>query len=1284
MSIFFSSVPAARRHIPVTPMVLAVVAMWLLVCAHSALAETRAPLFQHIDFGQEAYSTRVQIEGQLETEGLAGEWKAEYSTSCAGPWTVVNTEKYNPQSPRAVAVTYIGEADPLFLQGIVPRELRHLTPNTSYCGRFTAENADGEATPEVVPFKTLPVAKPEVDKKEQSEFADNARPQYLCEVSSDTSAGCRAEIESNGAETTYSFEYAVAEPGGVRPAESSGSWKQFTSGATGAITVVEEHVDAKANLTGLAPETTYYVRLKMHNSVGETVQRIYVGNHVTGTGSFEFESFTTPTDKPVVRGVPGFRNVTATAAVVTAGVLAAGSETHWRFEYAQSLLGPWSVAPGGEGVISQSRAEAKTYFQEFEVSANLTGLSPASRYYVRLFAENAAGEGKVCFGSGEEREAQESCEQVSVADQLSEGFPGSFETGGLPSVTTFLVHGLAGERLQLDGGVNPKSLVTSAEQAIRIEGAPTGGTFTLAFNGHTTSPLAYDAPATPAEGSGSVESALEKIGLASDLDMEGSAGGPYTVVFATKMSEPQIECHSELTPSGACTVTTLFKGGESAETQYHFEYASQASFAEDGWASAETTPEEPVAPGDQVQVVHALLPLLQAGETYHYRLVARSSIPGVGSIEAGEQTLLSPAFTVHPDPSPCPNEAFRTGLSSHLPDCRAYELVSPAEKAGAQEVFQYQTAAGNGLHVGEDGSRVVLEARSVRWGTGPGAGGSPYFFSREAGKGWRMTAGSPQPATGVNSLLPELYSSDVSQMAFKSEDQTSTVAESEQVEYKAGPAGGPYTTAVSLPRTQPGEWVATNAAFSKLIFATGGNLYEYEPAAQGGLRQLNVSSEGTTIGSCGAVIAQGRENGMRGNKIGALEASKLGGHFYGEVSSLNAVSDDGSRVFFYASAPHECASSARPNAPGPGANLYLRVSGSETLDIGAYTFVGANEQGTVVLLENAGGELFGYDSETGTLEPQSSSEKTTASELATLGIPDQAEPTSDEAFHHQRYTYWSPTTKNSPVSNGQGEEIEAQTNGQVYRYDDVEHVVECVSCASAYDPNPKQPAFLGSGFGNDVHSPFPQLSWVSTNGEFAFFVTASALVAQDVDGEIPVDGEEGFEDVNGTASPSTDVYEWRAAGVGGCDAVQGCLALITDGRGGHMNALLGVAEEGREAFIYTNSKLLPRDLDSAGDIYAVRVDGGFAPPPPRPTECEGDACSTPPPALNDATPSSLTFNGNGNVVQSAPAPATKPAAKSKPKKKKKQASKKRKRLGKKLDQRVKRSAGRSSHDRRGK
>ncbi len=1279
MNTLYPSVPAGRRHLPVTVVVLAVMVLGLALCAPVAFAETRVPKFVKNSFGHDAFSTRVQIEGYLENGGLSTEWQAEYGTSCNGPWTEVNKGESEELGgvPLLESSARIGERDPFSIStppstgpsDLAPFYLRHLTPNASYCARFTAKNADGEATPEVVPFKTLPVAKPEVDREEAGEYVNHGHLQYTCVISSDTTVGCGAEIDGNGAETTYSFEYAVAEPGGGRPAETSGSWKTFTSGATGAITVGQSVADTEAKLAGLVPETTYYVRLKMRNSAGEVVQRTYNQTQFNGNPDKEPESFDTTSARPVVSSV-SFRNVTPTSAVTTDGIEVAGSETHWRFEYAQAALGPWSVVPGGDGVIPQTLAAATPYYDQVQVAARLSGLSSASTYYVRLFAENAAGEGEFCYGDGEEREQRSHCEQLSIADHFSNGFPGSFETGGTPSLTTFAVHDLSGDQLQLDGGVNPKSVATASEQEIEIEGSPTGGTFTLTFNGQTTGPIAYNAPAGEGSGSGSVEAALRRE-LDLEASVEGAAGGPYTVVFSKSESEPPIECHSALTPSGTCTVTTILKGGESAETHYRFQYASQASFAEHGWAGAAETSEEAVAPGSRLQVVHALLPVLQAGETYHYRLLATSSIPGVGLLEAGEQTLVDPAFTVHPNPSPCPNEALRTGLSSHLPDCRAYELLTPIDKGGSQEPFTYGVEIGSGVHVGEDGDHAVLEATGVSWGSGPGAGGSPYFFSREAGKGWTMTAGSPQPATGVSRLVPQLYNADASQFAFESAWVTGR-AQSERSEYEVGPAGGPYTTVASMSHKEPGAWVASNASLSKLILTTldhslqgeptgttsGYDLYEY--TAQGGLRQLNVNSEGATIGSCGATVVDGREVGP-----GGFASSPTGS----EVSTANTVSADGSRVFFYASAPHECVSNrtfvnSSPSLPS-GGNLYVRVNGSETFDIGAYTFIGANEQGTVLLLENGSGELFRYDSETGKLEPQSAGEKATAAELAALGIPDQAEPepSGSDAFYHPRYTYWSPSTKNvreTGISNGQGESV---LDGQVYRYDDVEHVVECVSCASSYDANPKQPAFLNSGrSGSAPLSPFPLLRSTSGNGEFAFFVTASALVPQDVDGEIPIEGNgeepNGDGDVHGTTSLSTDVYEWRAAGVDGCDAVQGCLALITDGHGGLLNTLLGVAEEGREAFIYTNSKLLPQDLDTAGDIYAVRVDGGFAPPPTRPTECEGDACSTPPPAPNDATPSSLTFSGSGNV---APAPSTKAAVKAKqPKKKTKKRTPKKK------------------------
>ena len=235
---------------------------------------------------------------------------------------------------------------------------------------------------------------------------------------------------------------------------------------------------------------------------------------------------------------------------------------------------------------------------------------------------------------------------------------------------------------------------------------------------------------------------------------------------------------------------------------------------------------------------------------------------------------------------------------------------------------------------------------------------------------------------------------------------------------------------------------------------------------------------------------------------------------------------------------------------------------------------------------------------------------------------------------------------------------------QVYRYDSVEKVVECMSCASSFDPEPR----LSSTFPGEAPSspdgpqPIrdgrPGLSLVSGNGEFAFFDTPAALVSSDVDGEIaPSRNENGeYPSVATNLSPSSDVYEWRAAGVDGCVQVQGCLALITSGRGGHLNLLLGSAEEGRDVFVYTGSQLIPSDTDTAGDIYDARIDGGTPPPPAGPVECEGDSCATPFTPPGAITPSSSTFHGAGNP----PAAAGTPAAKTTPTPKKAKAKAKRK------------------------
>ena len=354
-------------------------------------------------------------------------------------------------------------------------------------------------------------------------------------------------------------------------------------------------------------------------------------------------------------------------------------------------------------------------------------------------------------------------------------------------------------------------------------------------------------------------------------------------------------------------VVTSQAGGVGYDTHYHFEYVSEQSFAEHGWAQAVQGAEEDAGLGEPVGYD---LPGLIAGETYRYRLIAQSDAPDTGPVESAEASLTVPVAAVVGNEG-CGNEALRGGLSAHLPDCRAYELLTPAEKEGAQEPFHYGgTNIENSVLVGEDGEHVLFTAEGTDYRKGPFAGGSPYLFSR-APEAWGMLAGLAQPEAGVYRYTPQVFSADATQMAFASEYQTSSVSASANVEYKVGPVGGPYTAVRLVPREDglgQKKQRARSVVGSRAIRASqsscsrpndhellgeetgtksGSDLYEYTPS--GGLAQLNVKGTGAgaaTIGSCGARIVKGYENGEPERVSRSQQPAQcLGGWFAGVLRS---------------------------------------------------------------------------------------------------------------------------------------------------------------------------------------------------------------------------------------------------------------------------------------------------------------------------------------------------------------------------------------------------------------
>lgn len=99
---------------------------------------------------------------------------------------------------------------------------------------------------------------------------------------------------------------------------------------------------------------------------------------------------------------------------------------------------------------------------------------------------------------------------------------------------------------KIDGSelYGPYSGQASEVQSVTVTGAPGGGTFTLTFDGATTTGIAYNATAAV------VKAALEALSTVNpgDVTVSGVDGGPYTVTFGGRYTGDNVPA---MTASGA-------------------------------------------------------------------------------------------------------------------------------------------------------------------------------------------------------------------------------------------------------------------------------------------------------------------------------------------------------------------------------------------------------------------------------------------------------------------------------------------------------------------------------------------------------------------------------------------------------------------------------------------------------------------------------------------------------------------------------------------------------------
>jgi hypothetical protein len=339
------------------------------------------------------------------------------------------------------------------------------------------------------------------------------------------------------------------------------------------------------------------------------------------------------------------------------------------------------------------------------------------------------------------------------------------------------------------------------------------------------------------------------------------------------------------------------------------------------------------------------------------------SIKAMATLLAATATTLALAFLPSAAAAEeCPNAVYRTGPSANLPDCRAYELVSPPVKNNGWPLLRAFSPGG---------SSALLELRS---GTGvPGAEGmeglgSGYFPAtwisvKRTSTGWTYMADDP-PSSEYSTVGSSYLGSSGFESEGHSEDDQTTVW-SERAEYGPANSAGLYlrrpdhsmvevgpTVPTTTPQLDPIELgdranlaiVGISADASHLLYTlqeyywpfdtTGGHLqslYEYAGTGNTAPMLVGVGDRGEQIGQCGDELGNSNSN---------------------DGSVHNALSKDGSVVFFTVDPKGGgCESASAP----PVEELFARIDN------------GLPDAHTVSISEPSNEDCAACDTETGVL-----------------------------------------------------------------------------------------------------------------------------------------------------------------------------------------------------------------------------------------------------------------------------------------------------------------------------
>lgn len=766
-----------------------------------------------------------------------------------------------------------------------------------------------------------------------------------------------------------------------------------------------------------------------------------------------------------------------------------------------------------------------------------------------------------------------------------------------------------------------------------------------------------------------------------DSSSEGTFLQPYPVKVEGESSS--------FVETGAVTLEAKINPG-GAETAYHFEYGPAAG---DYDVSVPISDREIPAELHGVEV-SARATGLAPSTTYHYRVVAANGLPG--AVDGPDQmfTTLTPQGTG--SPANCPNEQRRAeqpyGLG--LPDCRAYEQVSPLNKEGGS-VEDYTSRAA------VSGGAIVYQSENSF--SGPkGAQLQNTYLSRRGPDGWgtqnitqpirlndetylneeyvqmiftpELTKGTfVQPWSSLSSDFPAGYNDlYVTDFAERSDEVVNNVVQPGIPPYDQEGEHGPECFGC-FPYTSGGSVDFSHVVFSEEGALTPGaspNLYHPYEWVDGHLYQVDVPPAGTTFPNGGSAGAHGvSENGLR--VVFAQEPEGGPSQVYVRENPEQPPVDGS-----------ECA------VPADACTVQVSASQRKTADPRGpqpASFVGASANGSRVFFtsnaeltnnaytgeEDDAANLYEYNFDAP--EGKRLTDLTEDSEPADVKDGAAVEKVLDIS-EEGSYVYFVATGK---LAGNENSHHDTAQSGERNLYLYHEGTVTFVATLSPEDLTDQVPtekegskvsgdgthlAFISerslTGYDNQPLGPREGCGPEGCDEIYLFDASTGSLVCASCDpsGARPVgaawlsgQGPRAFspgpqagdlsyvsrnlsEDGSQLFFDSHDPLLPHASNglTNVYEYENGHLYLISDGAGRYESDFLDASANGKNVFFTTADGLLPSDQDERVDVYDARVEGGF-PVPASPSTCDnGDSCKGP------ASPQPGVFGAPASATFSGP------------------------------------------------